>query len=226
MDINVIINLFLESYPRLFQGLGITLFLTLVSIVFGTVLGVLLSLGKIYGTGYLSRIITMFIGLIRGTPLMVQLFILYYGFPSTGLRLAPLTAAVIGFTINSAAYQAEYLRGSIESINTNQLKAALSIGMTKWQGIGHVILPQAFRRVIPSWTNEFIYLLKYTSLAYIIGATEIMTAAKIIASRNYRFFEIYLIVAVIYLVIVLLFTKLFSIVEEKFRIPGFEYYRE
>ncbi len=221
-----IFNLFLKAYPQLMKGLGITLYLTFVSIVLGTILGVLLSLGKVYGTKYLSRVITLFIGLLRGTPLMAQLFILYYGLPSLGIRLSPLTAAIIGFTINSGAYQAEYLRGSIESINSNQIRAALSIGMTKWQGIGYVVLPQALRRVIPSWTNEFIYLLKYTSLAYIIGATEIMTAAKIIASRNYRFFEIYLIVAFIYLIIVLFFTKILSIVEEKVRIPGFEYHRE
>jgi len=222
----VILDIFLKAYPQLMRGLGITLFLTFISIILGTILGVLLALGKIYGGKYLSRSVTLYIGLIRGTPLMAQLFILYYGLPSIGIRLSPLLAAAIGFTLNSGAYQAEYLRGSIESINSNQIKAALSIGMTKWQGIGYVILPQALRRVIPSWTNEFIYLLKYTSLAYIIGATEIMTAAKIIASRNYRFFEIYLIVAFIYLIIVLFFTKILSIVEKKVKIPGFEYYRE
>jgi polar amino acid transport system permease protein len=221
-----ILDIFLKAYPQLMRGLGITLFLTFISIILGTILGVLLALGKIYGGKYLSRSVTLYIGLIRGTPLMAQLFILYYGLPSIGIRLSPLLAAAIGFTLNSGAYQAEYLRGSIESINSNQIKAALSIGMTKWQGIGYVILPQALRRVIPSWTNEFIYLLKYTSLAYIIGATEIMTAAKIIASRNYRFFEIYLIVAFIYLIIVLFFTKILSIVEKKVKIPGFEYYRE
>jgi len=221
-----ILDIFLKAYPQLMRGLGITLFLTFISIILGTILGVLLALGKIYGGKYLSRSVTLYIGLIRGTPLMAQLFILYYGLPSIGISLSPLLAAAIGFTLNSGAYQAEYLRGSIESINSNQIKAALSIGMTKWQGIGYVILPQALRRVIPSWTNEFIYLLKYTSLAYIIGATEIMTAAKIIASRNYRFFEIYLIVAFIYLIIVLFFTKILSIVEKKVKIPGFEYYRE
>lgn len=221
-----ILDIFLKAYPQLMRGLGITLFLTFISIILGTILGVLLALGKIYGGKYLSRSVTLYIGLIRGTPLMAQLFILYYGLPSIGISLSPLLAAAIGFTLNSGAYQAEYLRGSIESINSNQIRAALSIGMTKWQGIGYVILPQALRRVIPSWSNEFIYLLKYTSLAYIIGATEIMTAAKIIASRNYRFFEIYLIVAFIYLIIVLFFTKILSIVEKKVKIPGFEYYRE
>lgn len=216
---------FLESYPQLLEGLWITVSLTVVTSITGTILGIFLSLGKVYGNKFVSNITTVFIGIIRGTPLLVQLFIIYFGLPPYGINISALTAAFISFTINSGAYQAEYLRGSIQSISSGQLKAALSLGMSRWQGIFYIILPQALRRVIPAWTNEFIYLLKYTSLAYIIGAEEIMAKAKFIASRNYEYFKIYLIVALLYLIVVLFFTRIFSIIEKRVKIPGFEFKR-
>ncbi len=216
-------EVFKEAFPYLMEGLKITLMLTIVSIFFGTILGVLLALGKIYGNKFFRTLTTGFIGLLRGTPLLAQLFILYFGLPPYGIRLPALVVAMIGFSVNSGAYMAEYLRGSIQSISSNQIRSAFSIGMTKWQGIFFVILPQAFRRVIPAWTNEFIYLLKYTSLAYMIGAPEIMGQAKFIASRNYEFFKVYILVAIIYFVIVLFLTQFFGWVEKRVKIPGFEY---
>ncbi|MEC9489205.1 MAG: amino acid ABC transporter permease [Halanaerobium sp.] len=218
-------QIFNQSFPALVEGLRVTLILTLVSIVFGFILGILLALGKVYGNRPIYWLTHSIIEIIRGTPLLVQLFILYYGLPPYGIRLSPLTAAIIGFSINSGAYQAEYLRGSIQSISSGQMRAALSIGMSKWQAIRHVIMPQALRRVIPAWTNEFIYLLKYTSLAYIIGAPEMMAQAKFVASRNYEFFNVYLITAFVYLVIVVFFTQIFSWVERRVKIPGFEFHR-
>lgn len=217
-----IIEIILQNYPVLFKGLFITFILTVVSSIMGVVLGSALALGKIYGNKYISKIISVFIGIIQGTPLLVQLFLIYYGLPPFGISLSAISAALISFIINSGAYQAEYLRGSIQSVSSGQLKAALSIGMSKWQGIFHIILPQALRRVIPAWTNEFIYLLKYTSLAYIITVQELMGSAKIIASRNYLYFKTYLIVAFIYLIVVIIFTYFFNSVEKKFAIPGFD----
>ncbi|MFO7815624.1 MAG: amino acid ABC transporter permease [Halanaerobiales bacterium] len=218
-----IFNLFIEAWPYLFQGVQLTLLLTVISIISGTIIAIFLSLGKTYGPSYVKWPITVFIEIIRGTPLLAQLFILYFGLPPYGINLSGFTVAFIGFTINCSAYTAEYLRGSIMSIESNQLRVAQSLGMRKWQGIFNVILPQALRRVVPSWTNEFIYLLKYTSLAYMIGTHELMTQAKFFASRNYEFFKVYLIVAVFYLVIVLFFTQIFSYVEKQFKIPGFEF---
>ncbi|NLM97978.1 MAG: amino acid ABC transporter permease [Halanaerobiaceae bacterium] len=220
-----LVTIFLNSYPILFRGLMVTLLLTIASSIFGTIFGIFLSLGKIYGNKLVSRITTLFIALIQGTPLLVQLFVVYYGLPVYGINLSPVWAALISFIINSGAYQAEYLRGSIQSVSSGQLKAGLSIGMSKWQSIFFIILPQALRRVIPAWTNEFIYLLKYTSLAYIITAPELMGEAKIIASRNYEFFKTYLVVAFIYLIVVIIFTQIFNYLEKKFAIPGFEFER-
>lgn len=209
-----------SSIPKLLDGLTVTLYMTVFAAVVGLVLGIVLCLSRIYGNRFVSLISTGFIELIRGTPMLVQLFILYYGLPVYGIRLTPLLAALIGFSINSGAYQAEYLRGSIQSIGIGQMKAALSIGMRKWQAVRLIILPQALRRVIPAWTNEFIYLLKYTSMAYIIGAPEMMAQAKFIASRNFEFFKVYLLTAIIYLSIVWSISFVFSYFEKKLRIPG------
>jgi polar amino acid transport system permease protein len=217
-----IINIIVKHWPVLLEGLGVTLQMTLLAVVMGFVIGIFLALIRVYGPKPFSVIVMVFIEIIRGTPLLVQLFILYFGLPPYGINLTPFTAAIIGFTINSAAYQAEYLRGSLQSIENSQMIAARSLGMTKIQSITDIMLPQALRKVIPSWTNEFIYLLKYTSLAYIVGAPELMTQAKFIASRNFQFFKVYLIVAMIYLVVVLLFTWFFGKVEKKFTIPGLE----
>jgi len=213
------LDIFLEFYPLFLRGLGVTVFVTIISCFSGTILGTFLALGKIYGNKFVSVVVRIFISIIRGTPLLVQLFIIYYGLPAYGIRLTPITAAVISFIINSGAYQAEYLRGSIQSISGSQLKAAQSIGMSKWQGIRYIILPQALRRVIPAWTNEFIYMIKYSSLAYVIGARELMTEGKLIASRNYQFFNVYFIVALIYLVVIILFVYLFNRIEKKVTIP-------
>lgn len=217
-----IINIIMEHWPVFLEGLGVTLQMTFLAVTMGFVIGIFLALIRVYGPKPFSIVVMVFIEIIRGTPLLVQLFILYFGLPPYGINLTPFTAAIIGFTINSAAYQAEYLRGSIQSIADNQMIAARSIGMSRMKSIFNIILPQSLRMVIPSWTNEFIYLLKYTSLAYIVGAPELMTQAKFIASRNFQFFNVYLIVAMIYLVVVLIFTWFFGKIEKKFRIPGLE----
>ncbi|MEJ5230477.1 MAG: amino acid ABC transporter permease [Pseudothermotoga sp.] len=212
-------QIFLSSMPRLLNGLVVTIYMTIFSAGIGMLIGVLLCLGRVYGNRLVRALCVGFIELIRGTPMLVQLFILYYGLPVYGIRLTPLMAALIGFCINSGAYQAEYIRGAIQSIGTGQMKAAYSIGMTKWQAVRLIILPQALRRVIPAWTNEFIYLLKYTSMAYIIGAPEMMAQAKFIASRNFEFFKVYLLTALVYLVVVWIAAEIFSKLEKRLRIP-------
>ena len=218
-------NIAVKYWPKLLEGLGVTMEMTLISVVAGFLIGIVLAIARVYGNKFFYGLSTVIIEIIRGTPLLVQLFILYYGLPPLGVNLSPFIAAIIGFAINSGCYQAEYLRGSIQSISGTQMKAARSLGMSKTEAIMQIIMPQALRRVIPAWTNEFIYLLKYTSLAYIVGAPELMAQAKFIASRNFQFFEVYLVVAVIYLVVVLLLTKIFSILEKKGEIPGLEWVR-
>ncbi len=211
-----------DILPSLLDGLRVTLVLTAVGIVIGTLLGTFLALGKIYGNKPLSWFCRSYIEIFRGTPLLVQLFILYYGLPAWGLRLSPQMAAIIGLGLNSGAYSAEYLRGAIQSIGGGQMTAARSMGLTKSKSIVYVILPQAFRLVIPSWSNELIYLLKYTSLAYIINAPELMGHAKIIGSETFRYFEVFAVVAIIYLIIVVCLTQILDYLEKLMKIPGFE----
>jgi len=211
-----------EILPSLVDGLRVTLVLTIIGISIGTILGTALALGKIYGNRPVRWLTGGYIELFRGTPLLVQLFILYYGLPAWGLRLSPQMAAIIGLGLNSGAYSAEYFRGAIQSINEGQMTAARSMGLTKSKSVIYIIIPQALRLAIPSWSNELIYLLKYTSLAYIINAPELMGEAKIIGAETFRYFEVFSIVAIIYLVIVLVLTKILDRIEKTLKIPGFE----
>ena len=202
------------------DGLSVTLLLTFVALTLGFLLGVILALGRVYGNTIIKYICIGYIEIIRGTPLLVQLFILYFGFPSIGIILTPLSAAIIGLSLNSAAYQAEYLRGSIQSISAGQMIAARTIGMSKLQSIKNIVLPQALRISIPAWSNELIYLLKYTSIVYIIQVRELTAEGKFIAAETFKFIEIFAIIAIIYLILTILFTTIIDKFEERLRIPG------
>ncbi|MBN2066814.1 MAG: amino acid ABC transporter permease [Candidatus Thermoplasmatota archaeon] len=214
------IEFFIDSLPKLLEGLNNTLWLTFISIIVGFLLGVLLALGKVYGNKLIASICIGYIEIIRGTPLLVQLFILYFGLPRVGLSLSPIDAAIVGLSLNSAAYQAEYLRGAIQSIESGQMIAARSLGMSKLQSIKNVILPQALRISIPSWSNELIYLLKYTSIAYIISVEELTAEGKFIAATTYRYLEIFAMIAIIYLVLTIIFTEVIDRIDKRLSIPG------
>jgi polar amino acid transport system permease protein len=209
-----------EILPKLLQGTIVTIELTLIAILIGFLIGIPVAMGRVYGNKFIYVLCTFFVEIIRGTPLLTQLFILYFGLPSVGIMLSPFTAAYIGMGINSGAYQAEYFRGAIQSVKREQLIAAYSIGMNQMQAIRHIILPQMLRLVIPSWSNELIYLVKYSSMAYMIQAPEIMSQGRAIASRTYRTFEVFIIVALIYLVLVSILSKFLDRIERKVRIPG------
>jgi polar amino acid transport system permease protein len=200
--------------------LSITLLLTALSLAFGFILGIGLALGRVYGNRLISWICMGYIEIIRGTPLLVQLFILYFGLPSLGIRLTPLEAAIIGLSLNSGAYQAEYLRGSIQSIESGQMIAARTLGMNTIKSIRNIILPQAMRISIPAWSNELIYLLKYTSIAYIIQVEELTAEGKFIAADSFRYLEIFTIIAIIYLLLTVVFTEIIDKLDKKLSIPG------
>ena len=211
-----------DILPALLKGTVVTLELTACSISLGFVLGIALALGRLYGNRPISLISTGYIQFFRGTPLLVQLFILYYGLPRYDIRLSSFVAGILGLGLNSAAYQAEYFRGAIQSISRGQMMAARAIGMSRFKTIMNIILPQALRIVIPSWSNELIYTLKYSSVAYMIAAPELMAQGKIIAAENFRYFEVFLVVAFIYLVAVLMISRVLNAVEKRVRIPGLQ----
>lgn len=210
--------------PRLLEATKMTLWITAGSVTLGFCTGIFLALGRVYGARPIRWMTGGYIQFFRGTPLLVQLLVVYYGLPpylsALGIRISPLAAAIIGLGLNSAAYQAEYFRGAVQSIQSGQMMAARAVGLSRAKSIVYVILPQALRLVIPSWSNELIYSIKYSSLAYFVSLTELTFVGKKIALHTARTFETYLIVAAIYLVIVLIVSRLLLSLENRVRVPG------
>jgi len=204
----------------LLEGTKMTIKLILVSIPFGFILGILIAVGRVYGNKIISTLCTVYVIFFRGTPLLVQLFILYYGLPSVGIFFSPFVAAVIGFILCSCAYHSEYIRGALQSIKSGQMMAAEALGMTRSKAILYIILPQALRRAIPGCSNEIIYLIKYSSLAFMVTCVELTGAGKIIASRYFEYTLVFAVVGAIYLLIVSVVTKVLNTLEKKLEIPG------
>jgi polar amino acid transport system permease protein len=202
----------------LLEGLLVTFQLSLTALGIGLVLGIAAALARKYGWAPLRFLANAYIELIRGTPLTVQLFIVYFGLPSFGVLFSPTLSAIVALGINSGAYQAEYFRGAIESIGGGQMEAALSLGMSKLQAILHVMLPQAFRLALPSWSNEAAYLPKYSSVAFLVTVPELLARAKMVISRNLRPLEVYLVVGVIYLATIATISKILDMMYEKYRL--------
>lgn len=216
------LDLTFQIMPRLLEGTVVTLELTACAITIGFILGVALALGRLYGNRPVSLLCTGYIEFFRGTPLLVQLLILYYGLPPYGIRLSSFVAGILGLGLNSAAYQAEYFRGAIQSVSQGEIMAARAIGMSRFKAIMNIVLPQMLRIVIPSWSNELIYTLKYSSVAYMIGVPELMAQGKFIAAQNFRYFEVFLVVGFTYLIAVVILSRILSVVEKRVRIPGLQ----
>ncbi len=217
------LEFFLEIlFPSLIEGFIMTVKLIFWSIPIGLIVGIIVAIGRVYGNLLVSFLSKSYIIFFRGTPLLIQLFILYYGFPSIGIYLSPFVSAVIGFVLCSSSYHAEYIRGAIQSIKSGQLLAAQALGMSKMGAVLNIILPQALRRAIPSCSNEIIYLIKYSSLAFMVTCIELTGAGKIIASRYFTYTEVFLVIGAIYLIIVSLATKILNILENKLSFPGWE----
>jgi polar amino acid transport system permease protein len=216
------LNLLIRFFDDFLVGAGVTLELTAIGLAMGFLLGLGLALAKVYGAKPLCWFATAYIELFRGTPLLVQLFLIYYGLPSLGITLSQTLSAYLALGLNSAAYQAEYLRGAILAIGNTQMTAGRAIGLSRWQTILHIILPQALRLAIPSWSNEPILLLKSTAVVFLIAVQDLMAKAKRAATTTYNPIGSYLAVAVVYLVMVFALNSLLKWLERKARIPGFE----
>ncbi|MGF6753724.1 amino acid ABC transporter permease [Paraburkholderia sp. GAS42] len=187
-------------WPLLYAGLVFTVPLTLISFVLGLALAFAVALIRLFGPNWSVAIVRFYVWLIRGSPLLVQLFVIFYGLPNVGIVLDPLTAAIIGFSLNVGAYNSEVIRGVIESIPKGQWEAAYSMGMTRGQALRRAILPQAARVALPPLSNSFIALVKDTSLAAVLTVPEIFQAAQRIASVTYEPLILYTEAALIYLV--------------------------
>ena len=191
----------LESLPFLLQGAWFTVVLSLGGMFFGLLLGFALALMRLSRLLPLRGLARVYVSFFRGTPLLVQLFLIYYSLPSVGIELSPLTAALIGFSLNMAAYACEILRAAIASIDRGQWEAAASIGMTRWQTLRRTILPQAARTALPPLGNSFISLVKDTALAATIQVPELFRQAQLVTARTFEIFAMYLSAALIYWVL-------------------------
>ena len=192
------LQLALDSLPFLLKGTLWTVVLSLGGMFFGLLLGFALALMRLYGYWPLQWLSRIYVSFFRGTPLLVQLFMIYYGLPQLGIQLEPLTAALIGFSLNMGAYTSEILRGAIASIDRGQWEAAASIGMGRAQTLYRAILPQAARTALPPLGNSFISLVKDTALAATIQVPELFRQAQLITARTFEIFTMYLAAALIY----------------------------
>ncbi len=187
---------------ELLDGWGMTLALIAASAPLGLLIGVVVGTARVYAPRPIRWLAAFFQSVLRGVPLVVQLFILYYLLPRAGLLLSPFVAATVGFSLCSGAYHSEYIRSALQSLDDGQMAAARSLGMTHFNAIWHVILPQATRKAVPGCGNELVYLIKYSSLSYLVTLVDLTGAGRIQANASFRFFEVFLVVGMLYLIMV------------------------
>lgn len=209
------IQLIIESLPHLLKGAVFTLELSIGGMFFGLLLGFILALMRMSSRLSVCWLARFYISIFRGTPLIAQLFMIYYGLPQFGIELNPVPAAMIGLSLNTAAYTSETLRAAIFSIDKGQWEAAASIGMTRWQTLHRAILPQAVRVALPPLSNSFISLVKDTSLAATIQVPELFRQAQLITSRTMEVFTMYLAASLIYWVMATVLSTMQNYFEER-----------
>lgn len=211
----------LGDYLGLFlQGLGMTILISLITVFLGTVLGTPLALARLSKLKILSKVATGYIELIRGTPLLLQLYIFAYGIPLAFpfIRFSPLVAGIIALALNSSAYVAEVIRSGIQSIDEGQLEAASSLGLSYWLSMRKVIIPQAIKNVLPSLGNEFVTVVKESSIVSIVGISDLMKVTNTISSQKFRLFEALLLAALLYFVVTFSISRLISYIERRLNV--------
>lgn len=211
-----VIRIILDSFFKiLIPGLQYTIPLTIITFAIGLLIAIAVAIVRVYKIKVIDQIVRFYVWVFRGTPLLVHLFIIFYGLPNIGIQLSAWVAAIITFSLNVRAYCSETLRGAILSVDKTQKEAALSIGMTNNQAMFYVILPQAFKNAISPLFNSLIALVKDTSLAANITVVEMFMAAQRIAANTYEPFALYCEVAVIYLIFCTALTYLQKYCEER-----------
>lgn len=207
-----------QSLPLLLAGAGITVEITAMSVGLGMAIGIVVALIRMCGIKVLKVLGDIYVDFLRGTPLLVQIFLVYFALPALiHHRVDAYVAAVSACSINSGAYVAEIFRGGIEAIDKGQMEAGRSLGMTWWQTMRHIILPQAFKQIIPPLGNEFIAMLKDSSLVSVIGFEELTRRGQLIIAHTYASFEIWMAVAVIYLIMTFVVARFTGYLEKRFK---------
>ena len=211
-------DLVVNSFPLLLVGAGVTIKITALSVALGVVIGLFVGIARISRIKILRVLAAIYVDFFRGTPLLVQIFLVYFALPViTGQRVDPFVAAIVSCGINSGAYVAEIFRAGIQSIDKGQMEAGRSLGMTWVQTMRYIIVPQAFKRVIPPLGNEFIALLKDSSLVSVIGFEELTRRGQLIIAKTYGSLEIWLSVAVIYLAMTLTISRFVAYLERRYK---------
>jgi len=211
-----VLDLFIEYKHYYIIGIKITILLSFLSLIAGVILGTILCLLKMSKYKLLSILSTVYIEIVRGTPMMVQIAIVYFGsYVMMGVNVDGFIAALIAVSLNSAAYVAEIIRSGIQSIDKGQWEASRSLGLSNKQTMRHIILPQAIKNILPALGNEFVTLIKETAVASTIGVADLMYASKIVQSSSYQPFNPLVIVAVIYFLLTFTLSQLIGIFERR-----------
>ena len=221
-----------KQLPEILQYLPVTLQLALISMAIAIILGLLIAIIKVKKIPVLRQIAGLYVSIIRGTPIIVQLYIAYFGIPmitkyicmKNGWTYEPsstsgMTYAIIALSLNEAAYVAETFRAALLSVGTGQIEAANALGMTYFQALRRIILPETLTIALPNLGNSFIGLIKGTSLAFTCAVVEITAQGKIIGGRTYRYFEVYVSLAIIYWILTVIVEQIIKLIEKKTSIP-------
>jgi len=211
-----------EGLPYVLGGVGVTLTVVGGALAMGLGLGLLLALAQVYGPRWLRQLTGIYVWFFRGIPLLVLLFLFYFGIlVSLDIELSPFTIAIVVLGLISSAYQSQILRGAILAVPAGQMKAARAIGMSDARAIIFIILPQALRLSIPGWSNEYTVIMKDSAVTYALGVAELMARANHVASRTYQHFWLYIMVGLIYLLLTYLGTKALRVLEERVAMSGY-----
>ncbi|MBG4311855.1 amino acid ABC transporter permease [Pseudomonas aeruginosa] len=207
------------AWPFLLQGAMYTVLFAAVSMVLGLILGFSVAVVRVTKVPVVSQIAAVYVSAFRGTPLLVQIFVLYYGLPSVGIEFTPVTAGILALTLNVAAYLSESMRGAILGIDKGQWEAGLSVGLTWGQTLWNIITPQDLRLAVPSLSNSLISLIKDTSLISVITVTELMLATKEVIAETFQPLPLYLAAAGIYWLLSALFERVQKALENRLTAP-------
>lgn len=214
-----------NAFPYMVGGSLVTILVVLGAMGLGLVLGVPLAVGQVYGSPVVRRLIDIYVWFFRGVPLLVLLFLFYFGlFSMLNINLSAFTVAVIVLGLISAAYQSQIFRGAIISLPEGQFRAARALGMSDSGAILHIILPQALRLSIPGWSNEYSIILKDSAVTFALGVPEIMARTHFVATRTYQHLPLYILAGLIYLVLTYVGTRALRTLEEKVRIRGYAHH--
>ena len=216
MLIDFRIDYFFKIFPRLLKALPITLSIAVIGMALGIILGTSITFLRRTRSSHINRIFDTYVSFFRGTPLMVQMFLFFFGMPQiipSFAKLPAYGAAIVVMTINSSAYISEVVRSSLLAVDKGQMEAALAMGMSRFRAMERIVLPQAFKIAIAPLGNTFIGMIQGTAIVFMIGLRDIMGISKMTAATSYRFFETYLAVGIIYWVITLFVTKLIVLLE-------------